>query len=61
MIGLNEYSFEAKTIPPEEAEYILQSYISRMTAEKEEILEDVKMLNGDIEKVEKTLEKIVLE
>ena len=59
VIGLNECSFEAKKVPPEEAERILQSYISRITAEKEELIEDVKMLNGDINKVSSELDKIV--
>lgn len=61
VIGLNEYSFEAKTIPPEEAENILQSYISRIAAEKEELLEEIKMLNGDINKISSELAKIVFD
>ena len=60
IIELKDYTY-GKQILAEEAERIMHKYIQQVKAEKEEILEDVKELGGDIDKVQRIFDQIQFE
>ncbi len=61
IVGLDDYVYEEGEKSPEEAERLLKKYIYNVGEEKKELIAEVKMLGGDIDRVQRIFDKITFE